>query len=851
MNKSNIKKILVFVLLFVACNVNALPNRLINDVIIKKEKGFDVVTIKLSVPMHYTHHFPKTRSRTVIINLRAFSNDAKIVLTSSDKEKYRIPRKRSKLVSYLRVESLDNNVGKIAIQFKKKLKFSVKQVNKRTLKIILGKSNASRKLVSSKKKFKSKGKRKAKISRQSLLAKSKNKKKLRKARKARKKVRRSKVTYVLNLESYPKGKKPRKIPKLDVFKKYKLFRTRVKKKKALITRLRLGFFRSKTEAGRVKRKLKAYYPNTFVTLIQKNESILSRKWFAKKSIIPAKKTRVVQKKPLKKLTKRQVSKVERLFAKGKLALIEKKFRNAISFFTKVAEIGTGFKKQQAFEYIGLAREKNGQIAHAKAEYKKYLTLYPDGIGHERVKQRLEGLLTAQLAPKKSLVKNQKNAKEEKSWEYFSTVSQNYRNQISNREGLAASTTDNSVSSYFNTSGRKRSDKYDLRFQFDVDHRYDFTEGARRVSDFGLSTAYFDYISLTGLGTLRFGRQSRSSGGVLGRFDGLWYGYPLSNDIKINFVAGLPVLSGGGVNINSNQLVYGVSADFDKIIKKLDVTTFVVQQTFDGVLDRSAVGSEIRYIADRSSYFGILDYDVSFNKLNTIQFVGNWLFSNNKSLNFVYDRRASPIITTSNALIGQGFVKLSELRAIISDDEIKKLAIARTGTYESLAISGNLPFNDTYSMSADINISKSSSTPATNTPENIANPFVNAVEAVGPDYYFGLTFIGSNLFSQRDTNIVSLRQSTGTSQSTAIDVRSQFNLSKKWRMRPRLRYDIRTRSSNTTKTNRISTSARFDYRYTRELQFQMEIAADFTKTSDKGVSTNDSDYSIDLSYIYDF
>ena len=91
-------------------------------VFFSKEKGFDVITVKLSVPMSYTHHFPKTESRTVIINLRAFSNDAKIVLASSDKEKYRIPRKRSKLVSYLRVEALDNNVGKVAIQFKNKFK---------------------------------------------------------------------------------------------------------------------------------------------------------------------------------------------------------------------------------------------------------------------------------------------------------------------------------------------------------------------------------------------------------------------------------------------------------------------------------------------------------------------------------------------------------------------------------------------------------------------------------------------------------------------------------------------------------------------------------------------------------
>ncbi len=861
MNLSIFKNILIFALLFAACNVNALPSRLIDNVSIKKEKGLDVITVKLSVPLHYTHHFPKTASRTVIVNVRAFSNDAKIVLTSSDNEKYRLPRKKSKLLSYLRVESLDNNVGKIAIQFKKKLKFSVRQINKKTIKIILGKTGANRKLAKPKKSnIRKRVVKKKKIipSRKSLaVKKSSSKRKTSRAANSRN----SKITYVLNLESYQKGKKPRKIPKLDVFKKYKLFRTRVKKKKVLITRLRLGFFRSKTEAERVKRKLKVYYPNTFVTLIQKNENSLSIKWFAKNKITPKKVKKVVRKKKVKKLTKKQISKVDKLFAKGKLALVEKRFRSAISFFTKVSEIGSGEKKQQALEFTGLAREKNGQIAHAKAEYKKYLKLYPNGIGHERVKQRLEGLLTAQLAPKKKLV-NTKKEVEESSWEYFSTVSQNYRTQISAREE-STSVTDNSVSSYFNTSGRKRGEKYDLKFQFDMDHRYDFTPDSRKVSDFGLSTAYFDYISLTGLGTIRVGRQSRSSGGVLGRFDGLWYGYPLTNDVKLNVVAGLPVLSSSGISVNGEQQVFGLSADFDEVIKRLDISTFIVQQNRSGIVDRRAVGTEIRYVADKSSYFGILDYDINFNKLNTIQFVGNWLFKGNASMNFVFDRRASPIITTSNALIGQGFTTLQELRNIISDEDIKKLAIARTTTYDSLSISGNYPINNTYSLSADLNISKSGSTESTTTPENIKfdlsgnvidpnGTTVAGTEAVGPDYFFGVTLIGSNLFSKRDTNIMTLRQSIGSSQSTSIDVRSQFNLNQKWRMRPRLRYDVRTRSSNGSKSNRITTSTRFDYRYTRELQFQMEIAADFTKTTTVGnPSTDDVDYSIDLSYIYDF
>ena len=47
---------------------------------------------------------------------------------------------------------------------------------------------------------------------------------------------------------------------------------------------------------------------------------------------------------------------------------------------------------EAQELLGLAREKNGQTAHAKAEYQRYLALYPDADGAARVRQRLAALL---------------------------------------------------------------------------------------------------------------------------------------------------------------------------------------------------------------------------------------------------------------------------------------------------------------------------------------------------------------------------------------------------------------------------------------------------------------------------
>src|SRR5262249_45043962 len=49
---------------------------------------------------------------------------------------------------------------------------------------------------------------------------------------------------------------------------------------------------------------------------------------------------------------------------------------------------------EAQELLGLARQRNGQPDAARAEYEDYLRRYPRGEGHERVQQRLAGLVTA-------------------------------------------------------------------------------------------------------------------------------------------------------------------------------------------------------------------------------------------------------------------------------------------------------------------------------------------------------------------------------------------------------------------------------------------------------------------------
>jgi hypothetical protein len=79
---------------------------------------------------------------------------------------------------------------------------------------------------------------------------------------------------------------------------------------------------------------------------------------------------------------------------GRAALRKNNQAAAIALFTKVLKYPENQYSAEAQELLGLARQKSGDLAQARAVYEDYLRRYPGGEGSERVRQRLAGILTA-------------------------------------------------------------------------------------------------------------------------------------------------------------------------------------------------------------------------------------------------------------------------------------------------------------------------------------------------------------------------------------------------------------------------------------------------------------------------
>jgi len=108
----------------------------------------------------------------------------------------------------------------------------------------------------------------------------------------------------------------------------------------------------------------------------------------------------------KELSAGDREKASKAMKEARTAIAEKDVARAVQLLTRVLGYPENKYSADALELLGVARERNGQMAHAKAEYEAYLVRYPESEGAGRVRQRLAGIMTARETPKTTLHKIQ-------------------------------------------------------------------------------------------------------------------------------------------------------------------------------------------------------------------------------------------------------------------------------------------------------------------------------------------------------------------------------------------------------------------------------------------------------------
>ncbi len=664
--------------------------------------------------------------------------------------------------------------------------------------------------------------------------------------------------YVLNLRSSQKAFVLDRLVRPAAISGYAFYTTSFTKDGKEWHRLRLGFFPSFSSAKKMAEKIRNDYPQTWIerapaTEIAAHLGEMSAPLRSRLTRSPVKAASAIPK-ATRRLSETRLS---QMFGEAKDAMTAKNYRGAIRLLTRILREPGGRYRRESRELLALARERNGQLAHAKAEYKKYLLEYPEGEATERVRQRLAGLLTASKAPKKSLGKKTRRARRAAApvWRVFGGLSQFYRRDILRTQAAGTTITQSRLPTNVNLSARRRGKDYDLRFQFTGGHELDFLDAAD--SDTSVSELFFDAFHKGGSrASLRAGRQSRSTGGVLGRFDGALVGYGFSPKLKLNAVFGYPVNDTDDTTITTDKHFTGLSADLGTFNERWDFNVFVIDQQVDGITDRRAAGGEARYFSAGRSLFSLVDYDISYRTLNTFLVLGTWTLPDRTSFNATFDRRKSPILTTSNALqqlnaAGTSILSISDALGTFSKDELRQFARDRAATTTSFTLGASRPLSEKFQITGDANVSHTSGTDASLN-SKLLNGGIDGTSSSGYDFFISTQLIGSGLLKEGDIGILGLRYSdVNTSDTVSLNINTRYPFTRAFRINPKATLSYRQNKRDTGERFTLTPSLRVENRWKKQVRFEAEVGGEWAKDRRAGSAEITRSYFVNAGYRINF
>ncbi len=539
-----------------------------------------------------------------------------------------------------------------------------------------------------------------------------------------------------------------------------------------------------------------------------------------------------------------------------------KYEVAIGLLSKSLTSSDIVEKQAARELTGVALERAGHLVEAKNQYEQFLTDEPQGEARTRVAQRLADLVLAisssnlaiddkgdlpsevdnvDLKRANSLLtdnsgalrgtivsdtslrtlRNIKDAAvdpDKWTWSNYGSLGQTfYRDDVfssGNRNNPNQSEVISNGSVHFKGENQQTT----ITMRADALNRVDIgmDDGDDILTSIG--TFYADVLDKPSGLSARLGRQMRADAGIFGRFDGLSLGWKANDMIDVGLAAGSPVYAREQLPFEDGRYFYGASAVFRLPDTDWSAEIYAIEQRANGILDRRAIGTELRYQAESVAAFAGVDFDTNQKRVASAFLSGNWQFNDRTTFSASLDYRTQPFLLTSNALAGQLSEKLPSLVNLLGEKQVVLLADDRTADATTAAFGMTYRFSDQWQAAFDTLWSDVSGTPASGG--------VDATLDIGSDVYVGGYLYGSDVFVEDDTVGIGITYADNASRSKlGADLSFRYPASEDLRISPRLRAGMTTKKDDVIYAISPSIGAR--YRIDRHWLLESEFGVTFS------------------------
>jgi len=544
--------------------------------------------------------------------------------------------------------------------------------------------------------------------------------------------------------------------------------------------------------------------------------------------------------------------LKKLVADAEHALAARDYPRAITLLTQLQRQPEFPARAHVQELLGLARERAGQLAHAKAEYEEYLRRYPDGEAGERVALRLRILRSATEQPRTG----SGGTAPPTGWTVSGGFAQQFRYDglnVDNNQpagaggGAGGAPVPNSVTTStdelftdLDLLARRRGENIDFTGRFSGGYNNDFSgqTGPGLGSSKRLSIASVELLDRP-LGLLaRLGRQIHNEDGILGTFDGLFLAEQFLPAWSLHLSAGYPVdLTTNG--LHTAQRFEGAALAYAPQGAHWDMSLFTQLQQFDGFTDRESVGFNLRYLAQKASLIVLTDYDIFYHSLNAASLIGTVKLPARWTLSVDAERRNSPVLTTANALIGQPVTTLSALEPVFTEAQIYQLARDRTPATFDYSLTATHPLGERFQVAVTVAADETQATPESGG--------VPAQPSTGLEKLVQMQLYGNSVWFDGDFDTLTLQYSdTSVGKIQTLAITTRFPAIGAWRIGPRLTIDRETILADGSKLVDAVPSVLIDYQKGRHI-VQFEVGGEIGRRDATLQTQNTKRYYVSLAY----
>ncbi len=333
------------------------------------------------------------------------------------------------------------------------------------------------------------------------------------------------------------------------------------------------------------------------------------------------------------------------------------------------------------------------------------------------------------------------------------------------------------------------------------------------------------------------RMADSDSSILGDFDGVRVDYRLSGGMRLNGVAGYPVLSAND-KFNASRQVYGVSANTALFVPNWDLSSYLLEQQDTAGAQRNA-GGALRYLRPKRSLLLLFDYDLANSSFEAFTAAGAFKLPRNTTLSATVDVRSRPLSKRQRRYVQQTMATTGGWSWNLPMDRISHY------TREQAEVT-------TYAVGLSHRFSRHLQLTGSAAVLDVAGAADAGGEPAPSEYFYHLRLSGSDLMFSGNNNVLDLsHRVTETTRTSTATLDTRYTINRRWKVSPRLRTDYRDNFIDRSVQWSATPSVKMEYRWRDRYGLRIEAGGEWVNRELYDEASSDSSYFVKLGYKANF